>query len=80
MKLWKKINKKLAKTEKIARKKTRIKFDRKKPKEDEIVKKKQSRKWSQTKKIGTKFERLKMVGLGENKNICNLINYSKFKK
>jgi len=80
MKLWKKINKKLAKTEKIARKKMRIKFDRKKPKEDEIVKKKQSRKWSQTKKIGTKFERLKMVGLGEIKNICNLINYSKFKK
>jgi hypothetical protein len=32
------------------------------------------------KKIGTKFERLKMVGLGEIKNICNLINYSKFKK
>jgi len=30
--------------------------------------------------MGIKFERLKMVGPGEIKNICNLINYSKFKK
>jgi hypothetical protein len=67
IKSWKKKEfKKLAKVKKIAKKKKRtiIKFDGKKPMEDEVVRKKQFKKWLQTKKIvikrmKTKFERLK---------------------